>query len=71
MGWLGQVFCIYRSFSVICHQFHTNWEKCLLSGEYGVTIGRTIFEACCLRRPVEEGVTGVEESFGHAVSNDF
>ena len=56
---------------MICHRFHTNWEKCLLSGEYGVTIGRTIFGACCLRRPVEEGVTGVEESFGDAVSNDF
>ena len=27
---------------MICQRFCTNWEKCLPSREYGVTIGRTV-----------------------------
>ena len=27
---------------MICQRFRTDWEKCLPSGEYGVTIGRTL-----------------------------
>ena len=34
-----------------------NWEDC--------------FGTCCRRGPVEEGVTGVQESFGDVASDDF
>ena len=40
MGWLSQMFRSCGSFSIICQRLCANWEKCLPSGEYGVTIGR-------------------------------
>ena len=63
MGWLGQMFCTCESFSVICQRLRTDWEKYHSCGEYGFTIGRTVLGLAAMRRVVQEGVTGVEESF--------
>ena len=45
---VGPVLCSCESFLMICQQFCTNWEKCLLSGEFGVIIGRTVFGLAAL-----------------------
>ena len=42
------MFCCCRLFSMICQWFCSDWEKCLPSGEYGVTIGRTVLGLAAL-----------------------
>lgn len=44
MGWLDQMLCSCRSFSMICQQSPSGCEKYLRSGEYRVTSGRTVLE---------------------------